>query len=102
MKSVPNGKIGFSKAMQAGWVTMDKKAAGGPKLQKKVNNIEDIIQKNLQKLQNNQTDSLTDEQKTEYKKRKLMIEIKTTSFFNLKAEMLSLCDFIACCLYFYH
>lgn len=35
-KSVPNAKIGFSKAMQAGWVTMDKSCEGGPKVFKKV------------------------------------------------------------------
>lgn len=36
-KSVPNAKIGFSKAMQAGWIEMDKKAEGGPKVFRKVN-----------------------------------------------------------------
>jgi hypothetical protein len=39
--------------MQAGWVTMDKKAAGGPKLQKKVRYSQDICLKPLQEnLQN--------------------------------------------------
>merc|ERR1712150_266804 len=51
MKSVPNFKVGFSKAMSAGWVTMDKKAEGGPKLFRKVESIEDHVQKCLMRLQ---------------------------------------------------
>ena len=35
-KTVPNAKVGFSKAMQAGWIQMDKKAEGGPRVFKKV------------------------------------------------------------------
>ena len=35
-KSVPNAKIGFSKAIQAGWIQMDKKAEGGPRVFRKV------------------------------------------------------------------
>ena len=34
--SGPNAKIGFSKAMSAGWIAVDKKAEGGPKVTKKV------------------------------------------------------------------
>jgi len=33
---VPNAKVGFSKAMQAGWILMDKKAEGGPRVFRKV------------------------------------------------------------------
>lgn len=33
---MPNAKIGFSKAMSAGWIKMDKKAEGGPRLFKNV------------------------------------------------------------------
>ncbi len=35
-KSVPNAKIGFSKAMSSGWLSIDKKAEGGPRLRRKV------------------------------------------------------------------
>ncbi len=35
-KSVPNAKIGFSKAMSGGWLSIDKKAEGGPRLHRKV------------------------------------------------------------------
>ncbi|CAC5377561.1 FARSA [Mytilus coruscus] len=90
MKTVPNAKIGFSKAMQAGWIVMDKKAEGGPKVNKKADSIEDVIQKNLLKLQQDQTDSLTDEQKAEYKKRKLITEVRITSYEITKGDNFSL------------
>ena len=35
-KSVPNAKIGFSKAMSAGWLRIDKQAQGGPRVFRKV------------------------------------------------------------------
>ena len=34
-KSLPNAKIGFSKAMSAGWLRIDKQA-GGPRVFRKV------------------------------------------------------------------
>ena len=38
-KTVPNAKIGFSKAMSAGWLRIDKQAQGGPRVFRKVVNI---------------------------------------------------------------
>ena len=35
-KSGPHAKVGFSKAMSAGWIGMDKKAEGGPRVTRKV------------------------------------------------------------------
>ena len=32
----PGGKIGFNKAMAAGWLSIDKKAEGGPRVMRKV------------------------------------------------------------------
>ncbi|XP_060571763.1 phenylalanine--tRNA ligase alpha subunit-like [Ruditapes philippinarum] len=80
MKVVPNAKIGFSKAMQAGWVQMDKKAEGGPKVFKKVESIEDTVQDCMKRIQDLKLDGITDNQKNEYKKRKLMQEVKLTSY----------------------
>jgi len=40
-------KVGFSKAMSLGWITMDKSASGGPKVVRKVDKIEDEVQKHL-------------------------------------------------------
>lgn len=80
MKTVPNAKVGFSKAMQAGWIQMDKKAEGGPKVFKKADTIIDKVQECMRKIASLQLDDVTDAQKTEYKKRKLIQEIKVTSY----------------------
>lgn len=69
MQSVPFAKIGFSKALQAGWVVIDK-SSGTPIVKKKVSCITDITQKDLKNLA-----SLTDRLKNEYKKRKLIQEM---------------------------
>ena len=42
----PAGKVGFSKAMSAGWITLDK-TAKPPLVKKKVNSIEDNVQVTL-------------------------------------------------------
>lgn len=34
--SCPGAKIGFNKAMAKGWLSMDKKAEGGPRIMRKV------------------------------------------------------------------
>ncbi|XP_064626144.1 phenylalanine--tRNA ligase alpha subunit-like [Lineus longissimus] len=80
MKKVPNAKIGFSKAMSAGWIAIDKKAAGGPKVTRKVETIEDTVKECLTKLKNLQLDGFTDNQKAEYKKRKLITEVTVNTF----------------------
>ncbi|XP_053394586.1 phenylalanine--tRNA ligase alpha subunit-like [Mercenaria mercenaria] len=80
MKTVPNAKIGFSKAMQAGWVQMDKKSEGGPKVFKKVDKIEDSVQDCMRRIQDLNLDGITDNQKNEYKKRKLVQEVKFASY----------------------
>ncbi|XP_013410856.1 phenylalanine--tRNA ligase alpha subunit [Lingula anatina] len=90
MQSVPNAKIGFSKAMSGGWIMIDKKAEGGPRVFRKVESIEDLVQQSLIKLQNLQLDGITDQQKTDYKKRKLIQEVKINSFIVTKGSKFSL------------
>ncbi|XP_041357913.1 phenylalanine--tRNA ligase alpha subunit A-like [Gigantopelta aegis] len=86
MKNVPNAKIGFSKAMSAGWIRMDKSSEGGPKVFRKVESIDDLVQQCLVKIQKLGLDDITDAQKNEYKKRKLITEVKLTSYFISKGE----------------
>ncbi|XP_050596219.1 phenylalanine--tRNA ligase alpha subunit isoform X2 [Bombus affinis] len=69
MQSVPFAKVGFSKALQAGWIVIDK-SNGKPIVKKKVASITDVTQNDLKTLA-----SLTDRLKNEYKKRKLIQEI---------------------------
>jgi len=69
MKSVPYAKVGFSKAMVAGWIELDK-TGGTAIVHKKVSSIEDIIRIHLKDIAN-----IPQNIKTEYKKRKLLQEM---------------------------
>lgn len=66
MKSVPYAKVGFSKAMVAGWIELDK-SRDTPIVRKKIPSIVDTIQVHLKDLEN-----IPENVKTEYKKRKLV------------------------------
>ncbi|XP_011307108.1 phenylalanine--tRNA ligase alpha subunit isoform X1 [Fopius arisanus] len=69
MKSVPYAKVGFSKAMVAGWIKLDK-GSGKPTVTRNVPSIEDTTQVHLKNIE-----SLSDSIRAEYKKRKLLQEI---------------------------
>jgi phenylalanyl-tRNA synthetase alpha chain len=66
-------KVGFSKAMSLGWIVIDK-SSGAPKFIKKVTSIQDKVQEHLKELATGK-DTLTNELRTEYKKRKLIQEM---------------------------
>ncbi|XP_025109096.1 phenylalanine--tRNA ligase alpha subunit-like [Pomacea canaliculata] len=80
MKSVPNAKIGVGKAIQAGWIEIDKSTGSEPRVLRKVDCIEDNVQQCLLKIKDLALDGVTDATKAEYKKRKLIVEVKETSF----------------------
>ncbi|XP_020280780.1 phenylalanine--tRNA ligase alpha subunit isoform X1 [Pseudomyrmex gracilis] len=69
MKSSPYAKVGFSKALAAGWIEIDK-SKGAPIVRKKVPSIVDVIQTHLKDLT-----QIPDNVKAEYKKRKLLQEV---------------------------
>ncbi|XP_011638356.1 phenylalanine--tRNA ligase alpha subunit isoform X1 [Pogonomyrmex barbatus] len=69
MKSGPYAKVGFSKAMNAGWIELDK-SKDTPIVRKKVSSIVDTIQTHLKNIEN-----IPDNVKMEYKKRKLLQEV---------------------------
>ncbi|XP_076624115.1 phenylalanine--tRNA ligase alpha subunit isoform X1 [Colletes latitarsis] len=69
MQSVPFAKVGFSKALLAGWIEIDK-TSGTAIVKKKVSSIEDTTQIHLKDLTN-----LTDRLRSDYKKRKLIQEV---------------------------
>merc|ERR1719342_816668 len=74
MKSAGDiGKIGLSKALSAGWILLDK-TSGKPVVKRKVDSIEDVIKKNLNLIMEGSQD-VTDKEKQEYKKRKLIQEV---------------------------
>lgn len=69
MKTVPNAKVGFSKALVAGWIALDK-SSGAPIVKRKVPSITDTTQLHL-----NSIATIPDNVKNDYKKRKLLQEV---------------------------
>jgi len=67
------GKVGFSKAMSNGWIFIDK--ADGGLVKRKVEKIEDLVQKNLGLIKKGNGDLVDDKVKSDYKKRKLVEEV---------------------------
>lgn len=79
MQAIPNAKVGFSKAMSSGWITV-KKSAGEPIVTKKVDYVKDTVREHLRLILAKSPNEVTDAQKQEYKKRKLLQEVVTKSF----------------------
>jgi len=76
------GKVGFSKAMSAGWIVLDK-SGGKPVVKRKVAEIEDVIKQHLLQVKNGEGDTIPEKEKAEYKKRKLVQEV-TEKIYTLK------------------
>jgi phenylalanyl-tRNA synthetase alpha chain len=79
MQTVPNAKVGFSKAMSSGWITVTK-STGEAIVTRKVDGIKDVVQQHLQLIMDKNPNEVTSAQKQEYKKRKLLQEVVTKSF----------------------
>uniref|UniRef100_A0A0K8TKU5 phenylalanine--tRNA ligase n=1 Tax=Tabanus bromius TaxID=304241 RepID=A0A0K8TKU5_TABBR len=79
MKSSPNAKVGFSKAMSNGWILIDK-SVNPPLVKRKVEKIEDHVRENLKAIDIGKSNEIDDKTKTDYKKRKLIQEIVIKSF----------------------
>uniref|UniRef100_A0A1L8DI45 phenylalanine--tRNA ligase n=1 Tax=Nyssomyia neivai TaxID=330878 RepID=A0A1L8DI45_9DIPT len=79
MKTSANAKIGFSKAMSQGWIKVDK-SAGAPLVKRKVDTIEDTVQKHLVEIAAGDDYRIDENLKQDYKKRKLLQEMVTKSF----------------------
>ena len=80
MKCGGLGKVGFSKAMSNGWIFIDKSDRGLVK--RKVENIEDLVQKNLALIEHGAGHAVHDKLKSDYKKRKLVEEV-TEKIYNI-------------------
>ncbi|KAB0800269.1 hypothetical protein PPYR_06156 [Photinus pyralis] len=89
LMKIPNAKVGFSKAMSAGWILVDK---SGPKplVKRKVSEIVDTVQNHLRSIADGDFSVLTDALKQEYKKRKLLQEVVVKSFLLQKGPEFSL------------
>ncbi|XP_032678902.1 phenylalanine--tRNA ligase alpha subunit isoform X2 [Odontomachus brunneus] len=89
IKSSPYAKLGFSKAMAAGWIKLDN-SSGTPIVKKKVSSIVDTVREHLKDVNN-----IPEKVKTEYKKRNLlrevvinMLHVEKGSNFSTKTEKL--------------
>lgn len=89
MKTVPNAKVGFSKAMSHGWIFVDK-SSGKPLVRRKVESIEDVVQNHLKAILNKDEKTVPDNLKQEYKKRKLIQEVVVKSLSLSKGSEFSL------------
>ncbi|ENN75273.1 phenylalanine--tRNA ligase alpha subunit [Dendroctonus ponderosae] len=89
LMKLPNAKVGFSKAMSNGWVLVDK-SVNPPLVKKKVAEIKDLVQDQLKLLQAGQPTGLSDKEKADYKKRKLIQESIIKSFVLRKGPDFSL------------
>lgn len=76
---LPNAKIGFSKAMSAGWILVDK-SVGAPIVKRKIPEIIDTVQHHLADIASGNGLQVVDGLKQEYKKRKLIQEVVVKSF----------------------
>ena len=65
--------MGFSKAMSNGWIMIDK--ADGGKVKRKVADIKDAVQENLNLVREGKADAIEEKVKAELKKRKLLEEV---------------------------
>lgn len=82
MSLIPNAKIGFSQAMAKGWIVIDRAAN---KVMKKVDSVKDKVKEDLLELKA-LNDKISESDKNEYKKRKLIREVVIKS---LKLGILS-------------
>lgn len=69
IKSSPYAKLGFSKAMAAGWIKLDN-SSGTSIVRKKVPSIVDTVHEHLKDVNN-----IPEKVKVEYKKRNLLREV---------------------------
>ncbi|TGZ72628.1 hypothetical protein CRM22_001976 [Opisthorchis felineus] len=88
--SFPNAKIGLSKALAANWLVISKDFADGPRVLRAVDDtVEDVVQQMLSKFLLD-SNCLSDAQKTDFRKRKLITEVKRTSYIIRKGPSFSL------------
>lgn len=79
LKIGPNAKVGFSKAMSQGWITVDK-TVSPPLVKRNVAEIQDAVKANLSVIASGDGENIPAKLVTEYKKRKLVQETKIKSF----------------------
>ncbi|VDP36006.1 unnamed protein product, partial [Soboliphyme baturini] len=78
LATVPNAKVGFGKAISAGWITIQKNDKQ-VLVFRKVECVKDVVQKNLQLIEHGA--EIDDAVKIELQKRKLLVEKSIKEFY---------------------
>ncbi|XP_066252364.1 phenylalanine--tRNA ligase alpha subunit [Euwallacea similis] len=89
LMKLPNAKVGFSKAMSNGWILVDK-TTKPPLVKQKVPSITDLVQDHLKLVDSGRHADLSDKEKADYKKRKLIQESIIKSFVLKKGPQFNL------------
>ncbi|XP_043833955.1 phenylalanine--tRNA ligase alpha subunit isoform X3 [Dromiciops gliroides] len=86
---LPSGKVGFSKAMSNKWIRVDKNAPGGTRVFRAVDSVEDLVQAKLQLVQDGEAEHLSEKERNELKKRKLLSEVTLKTYWVSKGSAFS-------------
>lgn len=88
LKIFPGAKIGISKALSSKWIALTKNEAGVPCLHRLVPEVKDDVQQLLSDVKESRR-PLPDNEKSQLKKRKLVTELKHTSYLVRKGPSFS-------------
>ncbi|XP_031470039.1 phenylalanine--tRNA ligase alpha subunit isoform X2 [Phasianus colchicus] len=110
---LPGAQVGFSKAMANKWLRLDKGAPGGPRIFRavsalplppshptgwwtltllgvlQVSTVQDVVQNSLRQVQEGNGDSLSERERTDLKRRKLLLEVTLKSYWIRKGSAFS-------------
>ncbi|XP_075433620.1 phenylalanine--tRNA ligase alpha subunit [Ascaphus truei] len=86
LMKLPIGKIGFSKAMSNRWIRLDKSAAGGPRVFPAVASVVDAVKEKLSLILQEKADQISEKERGELKKRKLLNEVTVKTYWVTKGS----------------
>eukprot|EP00076_Gallus_gallus_P003541 NP_001258086.1 phenylalanine--tRNA ligase alpha subunit [Gallus gallus] len=86
---LPGAQVGFSKAMANKWLRLDKGAPGGPRIFRAVDAVQDVVQSSLRQVQEGNGGSLSERERTDLKRRKLLLEVTLKSYWIRKGSAFS-------------
>ncbi|XP_051827597.1 phenylalanine--tRNA ligase alpha subunit [Antechinus flavipes] len=89
LMKLPSGKVGFSKAMSNKWIRVEKNAPGGPRVFRAVDNVQDLVQAKLRLVQEGEAERLSEKERNELKKRKLLSEVTLKTYWVSKGSAFS-------------
>ncbi|XP_049644378.1 phenylalanine--tRNA ligase alpha subunit [Suncus etruscus] len=89
LMKLPSGQVGFSKAMSNKWIRVDKSAADGPRVFRVADSVEDEVQKRLLVVRSGQAEKLSEKERNELRKRKLLSEVTLKTYWVSKGSAFS-------------